>query len=164
MNTILFLNNIKIFDVLDVICMTLLIYLALAWFKRTKAAFVLMGILIVGGFYLLARLFNMNLVTTVFQGFFTIILIAIVVIFQEEIRHFFERIAVWGLKKRIGKKKAVVAPKKEVEILIRTLFDLGREKIGALIVIRGKDMIFRHLDGGIDLNGELSEGRRFQVF
>ena len=43
----------------------------------------------------------------------------------------------------------------EVNVLVRTLGDLAREKIGALVVIRGKDLILRHLDGGVDLDGAL---------
>lgn len=35
--------------------------------------------------------------------------------------------------------------------------DLSRESIGALIVIRGKDLILRHLEGGVELDGKLSE-------
>ncbi len=154
---LVYLTRFNIFEILDVVFMALLIYLTLVWFKKTKAAFVVIGIFFIGGFYLLARVFNMNLITTVFQGFFTIILIASVIIFQEEIRYFFERVAVWGLKLKIKKRKGSFTTRKEVDVLIRTLFDLAKEKIGALVVIRGKDMIMRHLDGGIALNGDLSE-------
>jgi hypothetical protein len=45
----------------------------------------------------------------------------------------------------------------EVETLVRTTVDLSKEKIGALIVIRGKDMLIRYLNGGVDLDGRLSE-------
>lgn len=158
------LNEIGVSDLLDVLLMTVLVYFVLVWFKRTRAAFVLTGILIIAALYLLARQFNLFLTASVFQGFFAVILVAVVIIFQEELRHFFERVAVLGLTPRFGKKKRFTFDQELVEILVRTLSDLGREKIGALVVLRGKDMILRHLEGGEDLNGKVSEALLKSLF
>jgi hypothetical protein len=43
-----------------------------------------------------------------------------------------------------------------MDTLVRTVADLARDHIGALIVIRGKDPLERHITGGIPLNGILS--------
>lgn len=151
------IKEIGIAGFLDIAFMALLIYSILVWFKRTKAAFVLLGMFIIGMAYLVARQFDLSLTTTVFQGFFAIILIAVVVIFQEEIKHFFEQVASRSLIRNLRGNHALPVLRHETEILIRTLTGFAREKIGALIVIRGRNPIRRHLDGGIELNGELSE-------
>ncbi len=154
------LREIGVAGFIDIAVMAILLYSILVWMKRTKrAAAVLIGILIVAVVYLLARLFNLFLTAAVLQGFFAIILVALVVIFQEELRYFFERVAHWSLEPRgpLAKKKTVSGRQKHVEILIRTLSELAREKIGALIVIRGKDLLVRHLDGGENLKGQASE-------
>ena len=152
-----FFKEVGISGFLDIAFMTLIIYSISIWFKKTKAAFVLTGILIIAGVYLLAREFNLVLTATIFRGFFAIILVAVVVIFQEELRRFFEQVAVWSLNRRTKKtRKALLLPS-EVTALVRTVVDLSKEKIGALIVLQGKDAIVRHLHGGIDLNGKLSE-------
>lgn len=149
---------------LDIIFMTLLIYTLLVWSKRTRAAFVLTGILIVAGVYLLARQFGLNLTAAIFEQFFAVILIALVVIFQEELRYFFERIAVWSLNRRLLGKEVVRLSREEVEILVRTLTDLARDRIGALVAIRGNDMMVRHLEGGQECNGKLSEALLKSIF
>ena len=151
-------KEVGIAGLFDIAFMTILVYTIVIFFKRTKAASVLAGILIIGILYLLSRQFNWVLTASLFQQFFAVILIVIVVIFQEELRRFFEQVAVWSLKDRkLGRRKLIRMTRKEVEILVRTATDFAREKIGALIVIKGKDTIVRHLEGGIDLNGELSE-------
>lgn len=150
-------KEIGVSGFLDIAFMALILYFTLIWFKRTRAAFVLTGIVIVAGFYLLSRQFNLTLTAAVFENFFAIILIALVVIFQEELRHFFERVAVWSLNRRVLKRQALILSRREVQILVRTIMDLSKEKVGALIVLKGRDSIVRHLHGGIDLNGELSE-------
>ena len=149
---------------LDILFMTLLIYTLLVWSKRTRAAFVLTGILIVAGIYLLARQFNLNLTASIFEQFFAVILVALVVIFQGELRYFFERIAVWSFNRRLLGKETVRLTREEVQTLVKTVSDLSREKVGALIVIRGKDMIVRHLEGGQECNGKLSEALLKSIF
>lgn len=158
------LTEIGWFDLLDIVVMTFLIYTVLVWFKKTRAASVLLGILIIAGFYLVARQFNLVLTASVFQGFFAVILVAVVVIFQEELRHFFERVAVLGLRGRFVRKRLEGMPQSEVAILVRTLTDLAKERIGALVVLKGKDMILRHLEGGEPLNGIISESLLKSLF
>ena len=61
--------------------------------------------------------------------------------FQEDLRSFFERVAVWSVERRLplSKRKTARLPAGEVEILARTSGDLARAHIGALVVVRGKD-------------------------
>ena len=90
------LKPVTIPDALDMLLVGLLIYALLVWFKRTKTAFVAMGLLVFMGVDTFARLTGMFMTTYIFQGFFAIFIIAIVIIFQEELRTMFERIAVWA--------------------------------------------------------------------
>ncbi len=144
-------------DLLDICLMSMVVYLLIIWFKRSKAVFVLIGIFIVGLLYLAARELNLQLTAAVFQGFFAVILIALIVIFQEEIKHLFERVAVWSLNRGMTRQQVLHLSRREVQVLVRTTFDLAKERIGALIVLRGEDILARHINGGVDLLGELSE-------
>ena len=72
-----FLKEIGIAGFIDILFMSLVIYSVLIWFKKTKAAFVLTGIIIMAGVYLVAREFDLTLTASVLQGFFAVILIAI---------------------------------------------------------------------------------------
>ena len=157
-----FFKEIGIAGFIDILFMSLVIYSVLIWFKKTKAAFVLTGIIIMAGVYLFAREFDLSLMASVLQGFFAVILIVVVVIFQEELRHFFEKIAVWSLNRKSQKPMQLSRP--EVETLVRTLNDFAHDKIGALIVIQGKDLVMRHLDGGVELHGNLSETLLKSIF
>jgi DNA integrity scanning protein DisA with diadenylate cyclase activity len=103
----------------------------------------------------------MYMTVRIFQGFFAVFIVAVIVIFQEEIRSVFERIAVWSLTGGVLKS----APThRQVEILVRSLGDLARDHIGALVVLRGLDPLDRHVSGGWDLNGELSEALIKSIF
>ncbi|MBI5241735.1 MAG: DNA integrity scanning protein DisA nucleotide-binding domain protein [Elusimicrobia bacterium] len=146
-------------DMLDMAVVALLIYALLVWFKKTRTAFVVQGLLVIIGVYVMARVMEMYMTTLIFKGFFAIFIIAVVVIFQEELRSIFERIAVWS----IARPRQQAAPQ-EPDILARALSDLARDKVGALIVMRGRDPLDRHLEGGWDLHGELSEALIESIF
>lgn len=149
--------GIQLADLFDIGIIALVLYAILVWFKKTRAAFVLIGLFLAGALYLLARQFNLLLTVQIFQSFLAVFLIGVIVIFQQEIRYFLEQIAIWSLNRKLKNKSVVHLPPHAVEVLVKTLFDLAAEKIGALIVIKGKDILSGHVDGGVELDGHLSE-------
>lgn len=153
------LRSVTLTDVVDILFVAVLLYTAIAWVKTTRAAFVVRGILVLAGIYLIARQLELQLTAWIFQGFFAILLIIIVVIFQEELRQIFERIAVWSLRAR-----GAPLERETAHVLVRTVADLAKDRIGALIVIRGKDPLERHLMGGVALGGSLSEPLLKSIF
>jgi diadenylate cyclase len=139
-------------EMLDVVFVAILLYTAIVWAQQTRAAFVVRGILILGSIYIIAKYLDLQMTAWIFQGFFAIFLIMIVVIFQEELRQLFERIAVWSL----ARKRTPTLGSSTSDVLVRTVADLAKEHVGALIVIRGNDPLERHITGGIPLEGKVS--------
>ena len=144
--------DLRVTDVIDIVVSTSIAYTLIAWVRRTQAAQVAAGILILGIVYLAARAFDLQLTAWMFQGFFAIFLVVVVVIFQEELRQLFERVATWSPR---GRKQAAPVLG-SLEILVQTLSELGRDRIGALVVLPGRQPLSRHIQGGIELNGHLS--------
>lgn len=161
------LREIGFPGLLDIAVVTLVIYTFLIALKRTqRSRLIFAGVVILGGIYLAARKMNLLLTVSLLQGFFAVILVALVVIFQEDLRYFFEQVAARFLERGFPfyKRRTIRLPRREVEILARTMGDLAREKIGALVVIRGKDSIARHLDGGEEVKGVISEALLKSIF
>lgn len=146
------LLKIAIPDVIDILFVAVLLYTTIVWAQRTRAAFVVRGMFILAAVYIVARQLELQLTAWIFQGFFAIFLIIIVVIFQEELRQIFERIAIWSLT---SKPPPPLRPG-AVDIVVRTLADFAKDKVGALIVVRGNDPLERHIMGGIELDGKMS--------
>ncbi len=159
-----FLSEVGISGFLDIAFMSVLIYSILVWFKRTRAAFVVIGMFMIGAAYLLARQLELSLTTTVFQGFFTIIIIAVVIIFQEEIKHFLEQLASRSMARNLRGEKLRPTTRREIDVLVQSCSLMAREKIGALVVVQGKDPVVRHTHGGVSLDGDLSEALLRSLF
>jgi diadenylate cyclase len=150
-----FFRELGVAGVVDIAFMSMILYAVFIWFKKRRAFFVLAGIAIIGAIYLIAHQFKLVLTSFVLQSFFAVILVAILIIFQEELKYFFEQVAVWSLNRKFRMKRNYEPPK-AVDVLVDTLDDLAQECIGALLVLKGKAPIDRHLTGGFDLNGEIS--------
>lgn len=72
----------------------------------------------------------------------------------------FERIAVWSLTGRHHEE----AQPRIIEMVVRSVGDFSRDRIGALIVLKGRDPLDRHVEGGWELNGDLSEALLESIF
>ncbi|MFH2076439.1 MAG: diadenylate cyclase [Pseudomonadota bacterium] len=156
------LRNFRILDLLDIAIISVMISALLIWFKNRATRFVFLGITLLGVIYILARFFQLYLTTVVLQAFFAILLFVLVVIFQEDLRRFFERL---GLLGRFRKKIFTVTTFSEsAEIIAETTAALAHKRIGALIVIQGEDPLDRHLTGGSNLDGLLSQPLLESIF
>jgi uncharacterized protein (TIGR00159 family) len=140
-------------EVVDIILVAILLYTAIVWAQRTRAAFVVRGIAILGAIYLIARQLDLQMIAMIFQAFFAAFLVMIVVIFQEELRQIFEQIALWSM----GRRGHPTLRSTTADALVRAVADFARDRTGALIVIKGKDPLERHITGGILLDGRVSE-------
>lgn len=150
--------HFRLADLLDIALIAVLVYGAVLWMRRAHSRFVALGLGTMACLYLVARLLHMYLTLFVFQLGFTVVLIALIVIFQEEIRRGFERIALFG---------PFVSQRRQsdfVEILVETVVQLATNRSGALIVVKGKEPLDRHLSGGITLEGRLSPSLLHSIF
>jgi diadenylate cyclase len=155
-------QNLRIQDIFDIAIISIMIFIVLIWIRHRASKFVFIGISLLGLVYVVARFFQLYLTTVIFQGFFAILLFVLVVIFQEDLRRFFERIAILG---RIRKKIQTNIPYSHTaEIIAQAVANFSRNRIGALIVIHGNDPLDRHLSGGTELNGTISQSLLESLF
>lgn len=156
------IKSIRIQDILDMVIIAVMIFTLLMWFKTRASRFVLIGVLLLSGVYLAARVFQLYLTVIVLQSFFGILLFILVVIFQEDLRRFFERLAMLGNLRKEARPLSVL--EKAAGVIAQTAANLAKKHVGALIVIQGNDPLDRHLTGGTPLDGLLSETLLESIF
>ncbi len=147
-------------DAFDVGIVAVLLYAGITWLRRSQAALVALGMALLGLVYLGARLFDLQLTTWVFHGFFAAAALVLVVIFQEELRQGFEELAAMAMGRREDHRPRMDA----AEVLARALTRLAREKNGALVVLAGMQKLDRHLTGGEELGGRVSTALLESIF
>ena len=146
-------------DIADMAMVAALLWSAMLLLRRTRARVALIGLAILGVVYLFARELGLRLTAGILQGFFAVLIIVVVVVFQEDLRRFFEQIGSWGLRRRPKTLQTGMT-----DLLVRTVARLASTRTGALLVIPGAEDLERHVEGGIPLNGQLSEPILLSLF
>jgi uncharacterized protein (TIGR00159 family) len=153
------LEWIQLPNLIDLAVVATLLWLAIIWLQTSRARLALMGVAALAGLYALAQEFTLELTTLLLQGFFALFALVLVVVFQDDLRRLFEGIALWGLRRD----KPRPAPD-SMRLLVRTSYLLAQHKIGALIVLPGREPLERHLEGGVYLDGRFSEELLESIF
>jgi len=79
-------------DLLDVAVVSALLWLAIRFMRRTRARVALIGLAILGGVYIAAQWLGLDLTAALFRSFFTAVVLVLIVVFQEDLRRFFEQV------------------------------------------------------------------------
>ncbi|MGE0824435.1 MAG: diadenylate cyclase [Candidatus Binatia bacterium] len=134
--------NMQWRDVLDIALMTFLVYQAYVRFRRTSAARVGVGLMVLGIGYFLAQAAGLSLTSWVLGGVWAAAFIFVVVVFQAEIRQVLAQVnpRLPSLAWLRGRKRRT-----SLELLLSTLaetcFRLAEKRYGALLVLEKRDSV-----------------------
>jgi diadenylate cyclase len=144
---------IRFADILDIAVISILLYFGLIWLRQRASRSLVAGIGCIILLYICAQRLDMYLTSWLFRAGFTVLILTLVIVFQTDIRRAIERFVVWSA---FRKERTSVASSQTTGVLIEAVRKLAENKIGALIVIKGKESLDRHIRGGVSLNGRIS--------
>ena len=107
-------------------------------------------LLLVATLYVSALLLDMYLTLSAFRIGLTVILLALIIVFQQDIRRGFEQLSTWRFA---GRSRAASG---SVDTLLEAVNLLAKEEIGALLAIQGRQPIEPHISGGVPVGGRIS--------
>lgn len=147
-------------DLADVLLVTLVLYNLFLLIRGTREVQILIGILILGAVYYVARGLEMRALETTLENFFIILPVAIIVLFQAEIRR---ALASFGSTPLLGfgNQQKVAVTFNEVVIAATTL---AERKIGALIVFERLEGLRKYVENGIPLDSVVSVDLLISLF
>lgn len=153
--------SVRLADVLDILVVSSIAYGTVRWFRQSRSRLVMSGLATLVLLYFAARLLEMHLTLALFQAGITVAAVTLVVIFQDEIKRGFERMA-------LGSRFRAMSTNRQSDSLADTIAaaasNFAKSKTGALIVFRGREPLERHLTGGVRLDGQLSEPLLYSIF
>ncbi len=161
--------TITITGIIETIIFIVLIYYLIRFFQRTKAWNLLKGLGLLVLVYGAAYVLGFNNLTYLFKVLFSSILLAVIVIFQPEIRKALERLGTNNLIQKVFpglkvKDETSDLSAESVEAIVHALSSMGRNHVGALIVIERKIMLDEYITTGITLDAAISHALLEQIF
>jgi diadenylate cyclase len=147
--------------VVDIFIIIIIFYAIYKIFKNTRAERIFYGFLILGIMFLLSSFFNLYLVNFILGLSFFILIIAMPIVFQPELRSALEKLGRTGISK-IGVKKDDA--KKTLKIIVDSVSFMSKNKIGSIIALSGKTGLKEHTTSGIIINGDISKDLLISCF
>ena len=160
---------LKFIDVIDILLVASLFYGAYRGLKGTSAPYIMVGIFVIYLVWILVNTFNLVLFSAILGQIISVGVIAILIIFQPEIRHFLQAIGrqrgrfEW-LSRIFNFRNRRTEQEIDLEPLVVACQEMGAEKVGALIIIKQADDLNVVVESGIRLDAKLSTSLLENIF
>lgn len=157
--------SIRWIDIVDILLVAYLLYQLYRLVRETVAINILSGMLILYVLWLIVKLFDMKLLSTILGQFIGLGAIALIIVFQQELRRFLIYIGSSGIFDKGGiwnKISALLNPGKKsqttnLDVLIKACNDMASTLTGALIVLSKKNDLKFYINTGDILDARLSK-------
>ncbi|ABX43900.1 diadenylate cyclase CdaA [Lachnoclostridium phytofermentans] len=163
------LPKLKITDIIEIFLLAFLIYNVIKWVKTTRAWSLMKGLVILFAFWVIAYIFNFNVIIWIFVNTINVGIIALIIVFQPEFRKALEQL---GQKSIVSplfylsdtKEKPERFSDETLNELVRATFELAKTKTGALMVIEQEVSLGEFERTGISLDAVLSSQLLINIF
>ncbi len=162
--------NIHVTDVVEVLIIAIFFYEVLILIKNTRAWMLFRGILFILGMFLIAVLFQMNTILWLGERLFNAGMIAVIVVFQPELRHaleqlgrqdFLQSLNLTSLFARASEKRF---EDRTITEIVAACYAMGAVKTGALIVVEEDVRLTEQERTGIRMDSLVSRQLLLNIF
>ncbi|ANE45884.1 membrane protein [Paenibacillus swuensis] len=154
-------NAIK--DIIDILIVSYVIYKIMILIRGTRAVQLLKGIFVLISTWALSIWFNLYTLNWLMNQMFTFGVLAVIIIFQPELRRALEQLGRGKLFSRTSTEEEQLFNKRIQEV-ITTVNALSRRKIGALIVFERETGLTDYIESGISMEAQISSEMLMNIF
>ncbi len=161
--------QITVIDIIEVIILAIVIYGILVWFKNTRAWALGRGILVILIVIVVAAIFRMSVILWLASNLASVAIIALIIIFQPELRTALENLGRRTLFSRMfrgdpNRTDSGAISDKSINEIVRACVEMGKQKTGALIVVEGNERLREYIRTGIELDSKISSQLLLNIF
>lgn len=158
------LSTIGILDFVDIFLVAYFLYTLYQMLINTRAATLLKGLLVLLIIMMGSRWMNLHVISWLMEKSMTVILVALPVVFQPELRRALEQI---GRGKWFHKGSSELDEAEFTQMLsdvTNATITMSRRKLGALMVFERNTGLEERIETGVAIDGLLSQGLLLNIF
>lgn len=155
--------SIRILDIIDILLVALLFYQIYMLIRGTVAINIFLGIFTLYIFWLVVKALNMELLSSILGQIIGVGVIALIIVFQQEIRRFLLLLGTryfsknrFSIEKMLMMKGDKYDTPVNIEAIVRACRNMAETKVGALIVVTQKSNLQLYAETGDIINAETS--------
>ncbi len=154
----------KITDIIDIILVAVLLYYIYKLVRGTVAINIFIGIVIVWAFWKLTDLLEMKMISSMVGGFMSVGLIALIIVFQQEIRRFLLMIGSTNFASKRNfirhfkfLKQEAHLIKTDVDAVLKACKKMSASKTGSIIIIEKNNSLDFIKSSGDKMNIKITQ-------
>ena len=155
-------------DAVEILLLTVLIYVFMEWIQRTRAYTLMKGFLVLGLFVLFAWTFQLTSILWLVSKLASIALLSLIIIFQPELRKALESLGRRTLTSSFfpfeGSREILRYSDTVINEIIRAVNEMSEVRTGALIVIEQNILLTEYINTGIALDSLISTQLLVNIF
>ncbi len=162
--------TIRVIDIIDILLVAYLMYVVYNLIKDTPAFNIFVGIITIYFLYRLVKALNMQLLESILGQVISVGVIALMIVFQQEIRRMLLYLGTRYFKQSNFSLEHLFTPKvkKTSDVKTKSIHKactiMAREKTGALIVVAKNNNLSSYAESGDVLNAETSSRILVSIF
>lgn len=157
-------NGFQLTDALDILMVAFLIYEILVWIRKTRGWMLFKGIIIVLAVWMVAAFLNLNMMVWLFERAFSVGILAIIIIFQPELRRALERLGTNNMFKNMVGYNNNTVNEKTAQAMTESMSQMASVKTGALIAVEQMVALGEYEQTGIPIDAEISAQLLINIF
>ena len=156
-------STIGVLDIIDIVVVAYFLYRLYLMLKNTRAATLVKGLLVLVGFMIICRTLNLHVISWLLEKSMTVIMVALPVVFQPELRRALEQIGRGKLFR-----KGSELDEQELDAMLDDVASatkaMSASKVGALMVFERATGLVERIETGVPIDGVVSSGLIQNIF
>ncbi len=169
--TNLSIPSVRISDIIDIALVAIILYVILIWIKNTRAWSLFRGLAIILAISLMAYKFHFYTLTWIIERTFSVGVIALVILFQPELRKALEQLGTGGWSGMLSGIADVLNVENNTRLnyasinsIVEACSKMSRERTGALIIIERNVPAGDFIKTGIKIDSVISTQLLVNIF
>lgn len=158
--------KIGVTDILEILILAFGIYNVVKWFKQTRAWILFKGIIVLVLLWMIASIFDLDVILWIFVNTIDVGIIALLIVFQPEFRKALEQLGQNSIVTPLfdTKDKSERFSDQTVVEIVKATFELAKTKTGALIVLEKDIPLVEYEKTGIAIDSIISSQLLINIF
>ena len=163
--------HVGILDIVEMLIIAILIYGIIVWVRSTRAWTLFMGLVAVGAAVIVANFLGMDIIVWIAQKTMSVGVIALIILFQPELRNALEQVGSTTLgghssfmKRLMGREGDEILTEKSCDEIVDACYKMAEKKTGALIVIEKNVGVGDFERNGIAMDSVISSALILNIF
>ncbi len=159
-------KSISVIDIIDIAVLATLLFYVYRFVRERRAGKLAIGLGILMAVYAFAAVLNMHAIGFLLQNIFQVGILALVILFQPELRAALEKVGGDPLRsiKNMAEPKEIAARTAVIENICIAAGDMSRDRTGALIVIERSTKLGDIMKTGVLIDATVSQSLIRNIF